>query len=567
MLAALASQVFAGTSFAKSKHQKPAYVEGEVIVKLKQGSIDSFMHSKLSHLMEANHRINVDYGDYLIVKLDQKMTLEQAIKELKKNPDVEYAEPNFIYTPVDSKLEVLETFQAIRSNYTQTNDPMFSKLWGLKNTGSNEPSPNNEQKQGVAGADIDAVKAWSKFGKGHASVKVAVIDTGVDYRHPDLKNNIMINEAEKNGRAGVDDDGNGFVDDIYGWDFAGKDNDPWDGNNHGTHCSGTIAAEHDNGKGVAGVVGNASILPVKFLSDGGSGTTEDAIAAIDYATKRDVDIMSNSWGGGGFSQALKDAIKAANERGILFVAAAGNHSGNNDTLPTYPANYEVNNVISVAAHNASDNLASFSCYGRNTVHIAAPGRNILSTTKNGGYKVFSGTSMATPHVSGALALLASRESLKSLGITEVKDRLVKTSVPIPSYRGKTIAGGRLNAYNLLADDRPYRNEPDPNAWQTMNLDRTFQSAHPYANNADFSKTVRVPGAKYIRVIVERFEIENGYDSLAIVDKKNHVVEDISGAGRNFASDYVEGDTVKMRFTSDSSVPKWGFVVKKIQYIK
>ena len=178
-----------------------------------------------------------------------------------------------------------------------------------------------------------------------------------------------------------------------------NDGDPMDGHSHGTHCAGTIGAVHDNEIGVSGVMADVSIVAIKFLTDRGSGTTANAVKAIQYATKLNVDLMSNSWGGGGFSQALYDAIEEASEAGIVFTAAAGISRSNNDQRPHYPSNYQIPNVISVAAHTAQDTLASFSCYGEKTVHVAAPGHKILSTTKKGGYAVYSGTSMATPHVS------------------------------------------------------------------------------------------------------------------------------------------------------------------------
>ena len=248
-----------------------------------------------------------------------------------------------------------------------------------------------------------------------------MIDTGIDYNHEDLKANSWTNEAEANGKPGVDDDNNGLVDDVHGYDFANKDGDPLDGHGHGTHVSGTIGAIHDNGIGVAGVMADVTMVAVKFLSDAGSGTTADAVLAIDYATSLGVDVMSNSWGGGGRSEALFDAIKRANEKGIIFTAAAGNSSSDNDQSPHYPSNYEVDNVISVAAHTNGDGLASFSSYGRRTVHVAAPGHKILSTVANNSYDVYSGTSMATPHVSGVLGLLLSKEG--NLTVAEVKERL------------------------------------------------------------------------------------------------------------------------------------------------
>ena len=404
------------------------YVQGEVIVKLKDGFTDGVgIFSDLS--LELIEEVKSGERPLYHLKTNDKSSVKMIIQRLEKNPMVEYAEPNFIY----------------RTH--STDDPRLSDLWGLNNTGSNDPS----RRPGVEGADIDAFKAW-ELERGNSGIKVAVIDTGIDYNHPDLKDNIWTNEAELNGEEGVDDDGNGFVDDIHGWDFAYGDNDPMDGHSHGTHCAGTIGAVHNNGIGVAGVMAEVSMVAVKFLTDRGSGSTINAIKAIDYASGLDVDIMSNSWGGGGFSQALKESIERASAKGIVFTAAAGNSSTNNDQRPHYPSNYQVPNVVSVASHTAQDTLSNFSCYGRRTVHVAAPGSKILSTVKNGGYSVFSGTSMATPHVSGAIGLLIAKEG--RLDHVALRERVMATSTPIQSYRRKTIGGGRLNAYNLLTDTRP-----------------------------------------------------------------------------------------------------------------
>jgi len=260
-----------------------------------------------------------------------------------------------------------------------------------------------------------------------------------------LKNNIWVNEAEQNGKAGVDDDNNGYVDDIHGYDFANKDGNPIDDHGHGTHCAGIIGASH-NGIGVAGVMSNVKIVALKFLTGSGSGTTEDAILAIDYAIKAGVDVMSNSWGGGDESLALKDAILAANEAGIFFVAAAGNESNNNDTTASFPANYKIDNVISVGSMDGRGKRSSFSNYGANSVHVFAPGSNIYSTFKSNSYKSLSGTSMACPFVSGILGLLKSHDSY--LSILEGKERLINNSVSSTDLQS-SVAKGWVDAFKAL----------------------------------------------------------------------------------------------------------------------
>ena len=339
---------------------------------------------------------------------------------------VSYFEPNFVST-----VSVLP------------DDTQLGSLWGLNNTG---------QSGGVVDADIDAPEAW-EVSTGSSSIVVAVIDTGVSYTHPDLNDNMWRNPGETAGN-GIDDDGNGFIDDIYGWDFVNNDANPMDDNKHGTHVAGTIAAEGNNSSGVVGVNWNSSIMALKFLSSGGSGTTANAILSLNYATMMrelygvNVRVASNSWGGGAFSQGLFDAISNMNDAGILFVAAAGNSSDNADVSPHYPAAYNVPNVISVAATDRYDHLASFSTYGLNSVDLGAPGVDILSTVLNGGYSSLSGTSMATPHVSGVAALAWS--IAPNATVSEVKAALLDGVDPIPALAGKTVTGGRLNAAETLS---------------------------------------------------------------------------------------------------------------------
>lgn len=517
------------------------FVPGELLVKVKKGqTLPSGLLS--SHGIQVREEIPSRSGMLLRVETDGKSSLGALISKLSSNPAIKFAEPNYIY-----------------SIENVPNDPRFGELWGLNNTGSNDPS----RTPGTEGADISAFRAW-EVESGAREIKVAVIDTGVEYTHPDLAANMWQNEAELNGEEGVDDDGNGYVDDIYGWDFANDDNDPIDGHSHGTHCAGTIGAVHNNEVGVAGVMSDVSIVAIKFLSDGGSGTTANAVKAIQYATSLDVDLMSNSWGGGGFSQALFDAIQEASDAGIVFTAAAGNSSSNNDQRPHYPSNYDIPNVVSVAAHTAQDTLASFSCYGAETVHIAAPGHKILSTVKNGGYAVYSGTSMATPHVSGAIGLLLSKEG--RMDHLALRERLMATSEPIRSYRRKTISGGRLNAYNLLTDSRPSRNEPDPSQWVEFPLEEVFETEHPYAANQQMTRSITVEGAKYIRVVVDQYDLESNYDFFTVTNGARSEIEKVSGRGEGYKTDYVEGETINLNFSSDSSVHRWGVKVSKLEVI-
>ena len=523
------------------------HVPGEVVVKVKKGAMGKFFAKKSALGAEIIKNMNLISGDFVVLKSTSNKSTHSLMKELELLPEVIFAEPNFIYKAINN-----------------TTDPLYEKLWGMTNSGSNEPDRNGGYSGtvGSVGADINAEKAWT-ISKGSKKVVIAVIDTGIDYNHPDLKENIWVNVKEIAGNN-KDDDGNGYIDDIHGWNAFAKNGNPMDGNAHGTHCAGTIGARHGNGVGVAGVMNDVSLMAVKFLSDEGSGSLADAVVAIDYATKMNVDIMSNSWGGGGFSQTLEDAIKAAKNQGILFVAAAGNDGTNNDSAPHYPSNYQVDNVVSVAAHTNQDSLASFSCFGKRTVHVAAPGNNILSTTPGNSYKVFSGTSMATPHVSGVLGLFIAQEGRQDVKI--VRDRLMATTVPGGAYRKTTAGGGRVDAYNFLTDTRIPRQGPDESAWKEEALSEVFETSHPYLNNAKFSKTYTFPGAKYIKLIVEKYDTEANYDFVILKDAKGVVVEKISGLGTNYETDYAETESITIEFTSDSSEARFGTIIKNVKVI-
>ncbi|RLS21741.1 MAG: hypothetical protein DWH72_01790, partial [Planctomycetota bacterium] len=322
------------------------------------------------------------------------------------------------------------------------NDPSYPLLWGLNNT---------SQFGGTINADIDAPEAWN-LTTGSRSVVVGVIDSGVDITHPDLAANIWTNPGEIPGN-GIDDEGNGYIDDVHGWDFVDNDNTPQDGAGHGTHVAGTIGAVGNNSVGVAGVNWQVSLMPLRFLGNDGSGSTSGAIAAINYATmlRRSFGInivaTNNSWGGGGYSNLLEDAIRKSGEVGITFVAAAGNEASNNDSVARYPTNYNLPNVISVAAIDDRDALASFSNYGATTVDIGAPGVSIYSTLPSNSYGTYSGTSMATPHVAGVIGLLAAAKP--GITVAEVRAAILNSAVPIASLTGKTLSGGRLNARAAL----------------------------------------------------------------------------------------------------------------------
>jgi subtilisin family serine protease len=379
------------------------------LVKLKAG----FSATKLAtRIAGVQQHFSTQVGSFLVVKSKQKILKDSA---------VDYIEPNWIYT-LDQ----------------QSYDAGFGMQWGLKNLGTNILN-------GVAGEDINAVAGW-KITTGSTDVVIAVIDSGIDLRHPDLQSQLWVNEAEKNGMPMLDDDGNGYIDDIYGYNFVYDDSTPpIDGNSHGTHCAGVIGAAH-NGLGVMGVMAHVRLMPLKFASDGGSAELADALQAIDYAVVMGANIISASWGGEGESQALYDAIKNAKEHGVLFVAAAGNSGNNTDLHPHYPSSYDLDNIISVGAFNPQGQRASFSNYGATSVDIFAPGVDIFSTVKEGGYALMSGTSMATPFVAGVAGLALSINP--QLTAAELRQKMIDSS-----NRSRLTAelgqGGRVDLVKLL----------------------------------------------------------------------------------------------------------------------
>ena len=413
----------------------PQFEPGEIIVRFKadaneqtRGAAMRAARADMAEkiLTKAMRRGGDEEG---IAKLKTTGSMADAIAALLASGAVEYAEPNWIY-----------------QHEAVSNDTYFTNgsLWGMQGDAS---SPANE-------FGSQAAEAWAAGKTDCSNVYVGIIDEGYMYTHTDLAANAATNPGESaNGR---DDDGNGLVDDIYGWDFAGNNSSVFDGtgDDHGTHVAGTIGGAGGNGRGVAGVCWSVKLLGAKFLGSNG-GTTANAVKAVDYftdlKTRHGINLVatSNSWGGGGFSQALSDAIGRANAANILFVAAAGNSSANCEVTACYPASYATENVIAVASITSSGALSSFSNYGATTIDIGAPGSGIWSTVPTGtknrvssGYASYSGTSMATPHVSGAAALYAATRPGSTAA--QIKAAILGAAVPTASLAGKTVTGGRLN---------------------------------------------------------------------------------------------------------------------------
>ncbi len=415
------------------------FVPNELIIKFKAGTSEksrvqmfSFINGKVAEHIVTNAMQSAgdEDGVYLV---NTNTDVFAAIARMKGESDIAYAEPNWIYT-----------------HTVVSNDPYYTNgsLWGMYGTST---SPANQY-------GSQAGSAWAAGHSGSSTVYVGVIDEGAMFNHEDLGANFWINSFDPvNGR---DDDGNGYIDDVHGWDFDGNNNTTFDGvgDDHGTHVSGTIGAVGGNGKGVAGVNWAVTIISAKFLGANG-GTTANAIKAIDYITdlktRHGLNIVAtnNSWGGGGFSQGLQDAITRAGSADILFIAAAGNNSSNNDATANYPSNYNNANIIAVASITSTGGLSSFSNYGATQVDIGAPGSGIYSTIpastgrKNNqtivsSYASYSGTSMATPHVTGAAALYASTHPASTAA--QIKAAILNSAVPTTSLSGKCVTGGRLN---------------------------------------------------------------------------------------------------------------------------
>jgi len=395
----------------------PQYAPNHIIVKFKDGSTGP---SPLPPGASASVERRFDSGAQL-VRIGG-LTVEEALARYASDSRVEYAEPDYI-------ISIEQTGR------NTPDDPRVGELWGLNNTG---------QTGGTVDADIDAAEAWTIQTGG--DVLIGVVDTGIDWRHVDLAGNVWVNPGEIPGNH-VDDDHNGFVDDVNGWDFVSGDNDPMDDNGHGTHVSGTIAAVGNNGVGVAGVCWKARLMAIKMLDANGTGTMSMAIAGVEYATRMGVRLMNESWGSTAYSRALEDALAAAADANVLIVAAAGNNARDNDYLPFYPSSYGYDNIIAVANTDANDTLSITSDYGVESVDVAAPGDRILSLLPGNRYGLLSGTSMATPHVSGTIALVLTEAPLMTPA--QVKALLLATADRVPSLQGK-VASGRLNAYSALA---------------------------------------------------------------------------------------------------------------------
>jgi subtilisin family serine protease len=400
------------------------YVPGEVIVKYKKGFNTLSAQSKVSQ----SFVVKSVYNQLGVQKLALKGSrdVKALIEELKQDPSVEYAEPNYILSK--------PTEMSDDSNYYSQED--LERLGGI-------------QSYMQSYADIKVEDAWvemSALAQNPTPVVVAVIDTGVDYTHPVFVNaNAIWTNTDEVPNNGLDDDHNGFIDDVRGWNFHDNSNNPMDDDDHGTHVAGIVF-----GIGQAlgsGAESRIKIMPLKFLGADGSGTTSAAINAINYAINNGARVINNSWGGESYSQALHDALTSAYNAGIFMAAAAGNYSSNNDSKPLYPASYPIPGQMSVAASNDMDYLASFSNYGVSSVHLGSPGVSIYSTTPNASYRYMNGTSMASPLVAGLAAMMI-REAPQLSGY-QVKSLLMSSSDVRSSLSNKLVTSARINALSAI----------------------------------------------------------------------------------------------------------------------
>ncbi len=504
------------TESSSFQAQAEAYATGEVLIQFRDGYSASSVESKsqLNSILGANQ-----YTQQIFHNLDTAVihsdayTTEELLEKMQNWNLVATVAPNYV-----NRLMV------------DVNDTYYSDLWALHNTG---------QAGGTPDADIDAPEAWS-IERGSKEVVIAVLDTGIDYTHHDLRENMW--------------DGTAFGLPYHGYDFAAdrlgrNDNDPMPYLSHGTHVAGTIGAVA-NTIGVIGIAPNVSLMALKVFRSDGNAFDSDILEALNFISQKvdegvNIVAINASYGSSGRSEVIRNAIAELGTKGVLVCAAAGNESINNDLTPTYPANYDLDNIISVTATNREDRLADFSNYGPHSVDIAAPGVDITSTIPKNSYDTYSGTSMATPYVTGAVALLAAHRVQST--VAERKVALLESSDSLASLQGRIKSAGRLNVYNALQYRAPEHNTTDITTWSTG----------AYTNNEDRNQTLSIHNARYLRVTVNG-QTEEHYDFIYIYDAQGNQVLQLDG---NISRSIVlPGNAITARLVSDNTQGSSGATV-------
>lgn len=443
------------TSYAQGQTtpaRTPNYIEGEVIVKMRGARPGVQSNTFAAKAAQKGMSLKTSWGRMGMYhyKVARGQTTQASIAELRQDPEVEYAEPNYILT---------------KANVTGFSDIISEGEMNALNTSNGYLA---------TGAPIQVVDSWSEVQGSNVPV-VAIIDTGLDTSHSVIQNTQALwrntNEIPGNG---IDDDGNGYIDDVNGWNFVANSNNVFDDNGHGTHVAGIILGVGTNIYVSSPQPAKVKVMPLKFLNGSGQGSTSAAIKAIYYAVDNGAQVLNNSWGGYSYSAALHEAITYSYNHGTAFVAAAGNDAGNNDSTPMYPAGYDVPNVIAVAATTDSDVLASFSNYGRSTVDLASPGVRIYSTYPGNSFGISSGTSMATPFVSG-LAGLILVEKPTMMGF-QIRDLIMTNTDAVANLSAKVATQGRMNALDTVHAAQVATVETTLPAYNPSNQDRNLASA-------------------------------------------------------------------------------------------
>lgn len=534
------------------------FKKGELVVVAKnEKSLDTLRKKFEVETLSESQRV------YKISGLSLLDNEPQVAKELLDDSVVQVAEPNYLvhtYTETGKR--------GVQSPVPR--DPRWLQLWGLKNYGQDAP----DGAEGKKSADIGALEAWG-ITKGNRDVVVAIIDTGIDYNHPDLRDNVWKNDAEISGMDGIDDDGDGWVDNKYGWDFCsglreqlyhGKkgDPDPMDDNGHGTHVAGTIGGVGNNRTGVVGVNWQVRMVGLKFLNNGGSGAMGDAVRAFEYILDqikhgRKIDVINASWGGGARNKVIEAMIRAVGEKGVLFVTAAGNDAENNDMRESFPANYKMETSMAVAATDNRDQLAGFSNFGYENVDIAAPGVAITSTfplelarkTPNPEpYRTLSGTSMATPHVVGAAALVLAAEPNLRGKPAELKKRLLDSVEWLPQLAARVASGGRLNVARAVLG----QNGTSPIS-QTGWVEESYSLETPFqpTEKIDRAWKIQKAGARSLQLHLASSMIDAPFDAAVLYDGLFRVITPLPAEAKDEWLPPVAGDTAYIKFSNGTVV--------------